>query len=241
MAMIRQTEAARLAQHGIPMDLGDLAQRGEALRAEAQRAAERIVAEAKAERERLLADAASVGREQGHAQGFAEGLAKGQDEGRAEALEHWTQRFEELANTWQAALADLAAQREHSLHEAERGLIDLGVAFAQRVARRVIELDPAPAATQVRGAIERAASGSVVAIRVHPEEVEAVRSAMPKVVDALEDSQAAAIAADDTIERGGCRLDLVNGGSIECNTDEQLDRLVQTLLGQSDDPIESAA
>ncbi len=241
MAMIRQSEAAQLAQNGIPLDLGDLASRGELLRAEAQRAAENIVAQAQAERKRLLSDASEVGRQQGHAEGFAKGQEEGNQAGRAEALEQWTQRFDDLATKWEAALQELAEQRKNSLREAERGLIELGVAFAQRVARRAIELDPSPAASQVRAALERATAGSVVTIRVHPDDLEAVRSAMPTVIDALADSDAAAVTPDANITLGSCELDLVGGGSITYDTDEQLDRLVQTLLGESNETKESAA
>lgn len=241
MAMIRQSEAAQVAQHGIPLDLGDLASRGEMLRSEAQRAAENIVTQAQAERDRLLSDAAEVGRQQGHAEGFAKGQDEGLIAGRAEALEQWTQRFDDLASKWESALKELAEQRENSLREAERGLIELGVAFAQRVARRAIALDPTPAATQVRAALERATAGSVVTIRVHPDDLEAVRSSMPKVVDALAESDAAALTPDTNIALGSCGLDLVGSGSISYDTDEQLERLVQTLLGENTKTKDSAA
>lgn len=238
MGMIRRSEADKLAQNGLSMDLGDLSKRAELLREEAQKAAERIIADAKAERQRLISDAAEIGRSQGHAEGFTAGRNEGLEQGRAEAADAWGDRFAAIAEGWTRALEQLDQQREVCLREAEHGLLELGVAFARRVAHRAVELDPSPACSQVRAALERAAAGSVLAVRVHPDDVDAVKETMSSVVDAMND--AARIVSDTNVKRGACSLDLVNGGGIDVELSDQLDRLVQTLLGD-EDSMESAA
>ncbi len=241
MGMIRQSQAERIAQRGLSLDLGDLERRAEVLREQAQHAAERIIADAKAERQRLISDAADVGRTQGFEAGLAEGRVEGEQAGRAEAIEQWSERFTVLAEQWERGLKTLEAQREQSLREAERGLLELGIAFARRVAHRAVELDPAPAATQVRAALERAATASVVRVRVHPGDMEAIRAAMPSVLDAIAGAAASDLVADDSIEPGSCVLDLAHGGSIGGTIDDQLDRLVGALMGSENGTIESAA
>ncbi len=239
--MIRQSQAERIAQRGLNLDLGDLERRAEVLRDQAQHAAGRIIADANAERARLISDAAEVGRKQGYETGFAEGRIEGEHAGRAEAMEQWSERFAVLADHWERGLQALEAQREQSLREAERGLLELGIAFARRVAHRAVALDPEPAGTQVRAALERATAGSVVRVRVHPGDMDAIRAAMPSVLDALAGSAAAGLIADDSIAPGSCMLDLAHGGSIGNAIDKQLDQLVSTLMGSDDDSIESAA
>ncbi len=233
MGMIRQNKEEREAAAGLPLDLGDLAARAAVLREEAHRAAEEILRQARAERERLISTAEEIGWTEGHAKGHAEGLEVGREEGKAEALAEWQRRLETLTERWEAALDDLENQRHRALREAEAGLLELGIAFASRVAKRAIELDPNPALTQLRAALERASASSVVVIRVHPEDHASVKLAMPGLVDAFSNAASATCVSDSAVGRGGCQLELAGGGSLRCDVDDQIDQLVRTITGRT--------
>jgi flagellar biosynthesis/type III secretory pathway protein FliH len=210
-----------------------MAQRAILLREEATRQAERILADARVERQKIMEGAEERAAAEGHARGFARGTAEGHEAGKAQALEQWNEKFEEIAQAWEQALFDLEQTRERVLRTAQQDLLALGVAFAVRVARRAVQLDPHAAATQVRAVLERAANGSVVAVRVHPEDIESARAGLNGVLDRLADSRASVLVPDAQLTPGSCAVDLVHGGVIEAEVEAQLDKLVRTLLPEA--------
>lgn len=243
MAMIRRADADQVPREGSGLDLGDLAQRAQMLREEATRQAERILAEARVERQKMMEGAAEQAASEGHSKGYAKGLEEGHEAGKAQAVQEWNAKFEELARSWEQALLDLEQSRERALRTAQQDLLTLGVAFALRVARRAVHMDPQAAATQIRAVLERAACGSVVAVRVHPDDLECARAGLSGVMDRLADSRASVLIPDGQLTPGSCAVDLVNGGVIEAEVEAQLDKLVRTLLPEatSDSRSEQAA
>ena len=233
MAMIRRADADQVPKDGSGLDLGDLAQRAQMLREEATRQAERILAEARIERQNMMDGAAEKAASEGHAEGFAKGLEEGEKAGKAQAVQEWTTKFEELARSWEQALLALEQTRERALRTAQQDLLTLGVAFAVRVARRAVQMDSQAAATQIRAVLERAACGSVVAVRVHPDDLECARAGLHGVIDRLAQSRASVLIPDGQLAPGSCAVDLVNGGVIEAEVEAQLDKLVRTLLPEA--------
>jgi len=234
VAMIRRADADRQARDAIGLDLGDMARRGEVLREEAIRSAEEILTKAHADRKALMLGAEEEARKAGYAKGMEAGLAEGRELGKAEALSQWAQRIEELAAEWETALREVERAREQVLRTATSDLLTLGAAFAARVARRAVELDPDPVASQLRAVLERAASGSVIAVRVHPDDHEATDAALPSILHRLSKCEATTLIPDASVSPGSCRVELAGGGVIDADLEQQLDRLVRTLMPGGD-------
>lgn len=230
MAMIRRAEAERTARDAVGLDLGDMARRADAIREEAIRCAESILAQARVERAALMAGAEERAREEGYAKGFAEGLEKGREAGRAEAIAQWDERLQSLAASWNAVAESIESAREASLERGASDLLALGVAFAARVARRAVELDPDPVGSQLRGVLERAVAGSVIGVRLNPRDHDTSSAALGAVIEQFSSGSAIRILADESVRSGSCRLDLQGGGTIDADLELQLDRLVRALM-----------
>src|SRR3954471_5619644 len=104
MAVLRQSQAQRIAHDAIVLDLGDLSRQADGVRARARADAEAILGAAATERQRLLAGA----REEGLARGLEEGRKTGAEEGRKAgfdaALAERREALAKLEASWGTAL-----------------------------------------------------------------------------------------------------------------------------------------
>src|SRR5689334_7022331 len=120
MAVIRQSQAQRIAHDAIVLDLGDLTRQADGVRARAKADAEAILSAAAAERQRLVAGA----RDEGFTRGLEEGRKQGTEEGRKTGLDAaLTERREALTKleaSWGAALEEFTRQREQMLLDARQ-------------------------------------------------------------------------------------------------------------------------
>lgn len=235
MALIRQSEAERVARNAVTLHLGDLRREGDALVADAKIKAEAIMSGAKAERERLVADASAKGYDTGYAEGLAAGLAKGRDEGTAEALQTASGAFASLAETWGLALARFEDDREQMIAEARTDVVRLAAVFAERVTKRVVELDPGVAERQIEAVLRAAIRPTRVIISVHPDDEAEANRALPGLMKRFAESGHGEVAADATLERGSCVARMASGAVIDASISTQIDRLVAELLPAGDD------
>ena len=185
MALIKHANAAQIAREAIVLDLGDLTRQGQALIESARARADQILAEARAERDRLVAGAAEKGRAEGLAKGLDEGRAKGRNEGRAAALAEHRDELARLAASWQGALDEFAAQRQMLLNHAHADILKLAAMIAERVVS-AIELDSGVVTDQVRAVLASVTRPTELLLRVHPEDLETARAAMPELLAAFE-------------------------------------------------------
>lgn len=239
MAMIRRAELNDMIHAPVAMDLEDLRRRAAGIREAAVAEAQRIVAEAKSERERLLAGA----RERGHAEGLAKGLAEGRAKGEAEAggkaLEEHRQRLDALAESWAGALAAFERAREEMLAEARDDVLALALAIARKVTHRAVACDPGVVVEQLARVLSMQARPTGLTVAVHPDELEAVRAALPTVASALGAGAHARLEPDGSLARGSCVVRTDGGGSVDAGIDLQLDRIVADLLpGRRGEPGE---
>ncbi|HCT44566.1 MAG TPA: hypothetical protein DF699_05090, partial [Phycisphaerales bacterium] len=142
MGMIRRADLEGHTQNAYVMDLGDLEKRGNSLVDAANAKATQIIEDALKERDRLISTASEEGHEQGLAQGLEQGLEKGRAEGLEEAREAHRQKLEQLETIWGDQLAHFEQQRDSMLEAARVQVVELAAKIAQRVVRRVVELDP---------------------------------------------------------------------------------------------------
>lgn len=170
---------------------------------DARAEAERLTAEARAGAERLTAEARAEAERIA-----AEAERQGRQAGRAESAE---------------LLARAAGERDRALAQAEREVVKLALAAAERIVGEQIALEPERVQRIVRDVIARARRASRLTVRVHPDDVPAVR-ALEHEVHSL------SVEPDPEVARGGCvvRSDV---GELDARLEVQLEALERALLG----------
>ncbi len=230
MPIIRRADAELIARDAVVLNLHDLERQGADLTRQARAQAEAIVSEAKAERERLLRDAHEEGFKEGREAGLAEGKAAGLEEGRAQAMQELAPALRALSERWGEALDTFLAQRDQMLVEARTDIVRLAALIAERVTKRVTELDPGVVEAQMREALALLSSRTTPRVTVHPEDEPLARQALPELLARFENAEHVELHADPQLERGSCVLRTPTGGEIDATISAQLDRIVADLL-----------
>jgi flagellar assembly protein FliH len=229
MALIRQSTAC-LTRDAIVLDLGDLKQQGDSLKARARAEADRIIAEARTERERLVATAHEEGRAAGFAKGIEEGRAAGRAEGMTAALEEQRERLGMLSARWLAVVQEFESRREQVLLEARQDVLKLAVMLGEMVVKRALAIHEAAAADQLAAVLALLARPTRVVVSVNPDDLPLLAEALPELAARLPNAAHVELAADAAIERGGCLLRMPGGGAIDATIPTQLARIADSLL-----------
>lgn len=229
MALIKANDAKRAAQEAIVLDLGDLQKQADELRQHARRDAQRIRDEAHAEAQRLTEQARQRGYEAGFEQGKQEGYEAGRKQGHEAALNETRQQIEQIQQAWIQAAHQWDEQRQRMIADARRSLLDLAVRIAEKIVRRVPELDPSVVVDQAHEALDQVARPCDVTLRITPEDRPLLEQAMPQLLEQASQAEHIHLVTDESVGRGGCVV-TYGRGRIDATLDKQLDRLVHTLL-----------
>lgn len=161
---------------------------------------------------------------------FAKGYAQGERAGEKAAAVRTEATLQRLAGTIQ----EIASLRSGVMRRAERELVRLAIAIAERVLGHEITTDREQLLVMARAAAERLGDNAVATIHLNPSDYEAVLARRdPDTTNALE------IIADANIPRGGC-LVKSGFGSIDASIEAQIHELSRALLGdQAADESES--
>ena len=194
----------------------------EEVRAQAELAqAKEILKAAMAERDRIREEARREGLEKGRAEALAIATKAERERGAAEvAAVH--ELLKKAAEALQAKRAELVAA-------AERDLVKLSLAIAEKIVKREIKAgDVAPA--NVRRAIELTASRQVVRILVNPADLATVETFLPGLRREFTDILDLSIEGSDTVARGGCTVS-TREGAVDATIAAQLEEIERGLLG----------
>jgi len=229
MAIVKHTQAERLARSAVVLDLGDLKRQAAELLGQARAEAASIVADAQAEARRRIDESAGRGFDEGHRKGLDEGRAAGRAEALDAARAEFRDRFEALDQRWSAAVADWERRRRALLLEAEQDVLAFAFALASRVVHRIVERDPTIVADQLRAVLFLLGRPTRIAIRIHPDDRPTVESMLPALHELLPAGEHAALNDDASVGRGGCII-ATAGGEIDASIATQLDRIAAALL-----------
>jgi flagellar assembly protein FliH len=180
-----------------------------------QNNAEQMLSAARCEAERIRAEA----REQG--------LASAMSEFDALVEQAATLKFEAWLPTLQAAVMQVAASKTSWLAQWEASALRVAIAISERVLRREIERTPEVALTLVRETLELSTTGEAKLL-LHPEDIRCLGPQLESLLAELGRTATVSLVADDTITRGGCRLD-TRLGSIDQQLEAQLARIEEEL------------
>lgn len=237
MPLIPRADAETIAKDAVVLNLGDLERRGAQLESAAKAKAQQIITDANAERERLIADAHETGFKQGREAGHAEGHAAGLEEGRAQSMADLTPALQAMSERWTQALESFVQQRDQMLTEARTDVVRLAVMIAQRVTKRVVDVDPGVVEAQMRDALSLLAARTTPRIAVNPADEPLARQAVPALLARFDKTEHIELVTDPELIRGSCVVRTSSGGKIDASITTQLDRVVADLL-PDDPPIE---
>lgn len=170
--------------------------------------AQRIVERAK-NLEREILDRAATEAEGLRAQARATGL----QEGRAEAAK---------------VLFEAHMHRDRVLSLAEKEIIQIAIAAAERIIGYAFERDPDAIARIVSPVLMRARGAQQVTVRVHPLDVDGLKKAAPRLSSEAELTHGICIEPDPAMARGGCVV-CTDVGILEAGLEVQLAALERAL------------
>jgi flagellar biosynthesis/type III secretory pathway protein FliH len=150
--------------------------------------------------------------EQRYAEGYAAGVAAKEDEARQAVA-----RLEALHEA-------LKKERSQVLTEAERLVVDLGVALARRVTGVQVEADPKVLARTMRSALEHLSERANLLVKVHPEDLQLANRYAARWVEKMDQDAVLKVRASDDVGRGGCMIE-----GAEENVDARLEEQFRVL------------
>lgn len=232
MAVIRQSDAVRIASEAIALDLGDLSRQGEAIIARAREQAAAMLQQAKRENERAFTAVTEQARAEGYAKGVEEGRKAGFVQGRQDALAERRDALAKLDERWSSALASFESQRQGMLLQAREDVLQLALLLAEKVTRRQCEVDAGVVGALLEQVLAAVARPTALLVLVHPDDEPLLRAALPGVSARFPAAQHVELRADPALSRGSCIARTQGGGLIDASIDTQLRRIVETLAPQ---------
>jgi flagellar assembly protein FliH len=164
-----------------------------------------------------LAAIAEAARAEGHDAGFQAGII--------EAQQHMAAGVAAL----QAAVEGVEAQRTALAAAVEAAAVELGLRIAEQALHATVEADPAVVVDVVRGALRRLIERDRVAILVHPDDLDLVRTASEGLIAELGGIEHCEVQAERRVTRGGAIVRTVEG---------EVDATLQTKLARAREVLE---
>jgi flagellar assembly protein FliH len=231
MALIKGQNAQNAARDAVVLDLSDIGQQAEKIKADAQEKADRIVAEAEQRAQQLVDGADERGYEAGYQRGHEAGFAQGQEAGHAEALQQSAEQLQQLQQVWLQALQQWEQDSQWLQREARDGAVQLATRLAEKILHRQIEVDPSVILDQLSHGLAQVMRPLEVTVYLHPDDRPLVEEALPDLLQQFSQVQQLHLVEQPELQRGGCQLSYGQGG-IDLTLDKQLHRLTQALLPQ---------
>jgi flagellar assembly protein FliH len=228
MTVIKRTQAETHFRSAIVLDLGDLRQQAEAIRAQAKRQAETILTKAADDAKQIIAGATKKGFEEGKRQGMEEGRAAGEQAARDELRAQMQPQFEALAAQWEEVLARFEQQRDDMIQRARQDVVRLALEIAQRIVRNAAYRTDDAVVDQVGKAVEQLIAPTSLTVRINPRDASVLSEAMPALARRFGMSGHAEIIEDEMVDVGGCIVNC-GRGAIDATIERQLERIVEAL------------
>jgi flagellar assembly protein FliH len=216
--------------------MADIERHAKSLLVAARVRAEHLILAAQQEAEDLKRAAHAQALVDGKKEGIAQGLAEGRAAGREEALNEQRQELSSVLASLTDAAQQLNASRIHLESEAKTAVVQLAIAIADRVTKRMGQLDPTVAEANIDEALRLVVQSADVRIAVHPSQKQTLDNLLPRLRAKWPNLKHVDLIADGTLTPGGCRLFSAGGGQIDADLDLQLNRIAKELLPSPDDP-----
>ncbi len=189
-----------------------------------------IVAEAEARADELLERSKKSGHEAGHRLGHEGGMEAGRRAAFDEACERFQREHATIVADLGRAIHEIDDTKEQLQIEAERNLLEFAVRIATRLTFAVGRFHRGAARENLTRAIRLVQSKTDLTIRVHPSDLDSIRTFAGSVLQEVDDSQAVTIEPDEAMAPGGCKVES-EPTRVDATLETQVDEIVSLLLG----------
>ncbi len=205
-----------------PFHLQSFESEAESILARAREKAKELLAAALAESERIR----EAARREGWEAGRGEGRAEAEKSERARIVSETSG----VAALLEGVVRGLDAKRGDLLAEAERDLVALAIAIAERVVRAEVAAGKPVARDVMRRAVELAVRRNGMEVRIHPDDLALVETYLPDLRARFPGEARIELRGDPSVERGGCRV-MTTQGAVDADLKTQIEELTRALLG----------
>ncbi len=137
-------------------------------------------------------------------------------------------QMQTLRPALQSVIGEIEASKQGWLAHWEKQVVKLAAGIAARVLRRELAKSPDIPLVLAREALQLAAGGSQVRIRLNPADQQALGAQLQTLVEEFSRLAPAEIVADPSITPGGCRVE-TRYGAIDQQFEAQLARIEEEL------------
>jgi flagellar assembly protein FliH len=156
---------------------------------------------------------------QAYQQGLADGRVEGDDKGK--------QKLQQLQQSIQGIINDLATQVTENLRGIERNAVDLAVAISDKIIGYAVEINPEYISKLVSEALNHVGSSTIKKVRVSPQDLEFIELVgIPKQL--VERGDSWTFEKDESI-RSGCIVE-TSAGEIDYRLDEAWERMKDSIV-----------
>lgn len=176
-------------------------------------------------------EAAAAEREAEMGDAFDRGLRTGREEGRRTAEEE----LRSSVNRMTRLAEQLVAEREAVLRESHDLIVHLSCAIAQRIVEVSAVVNTSGVIDVITKTVAQASDKSSLTIKVHPDDLDAVRTFCPESLTKCGGVGKVIFEGDAAISRGGCIIDTDSGivdGRIESQMKVLRDELLEKVRGE---------
>ena len=230
MAVIKSINAPSTLS---PFSMKDVETAARMVLLRARRQADQLLGEAQRAAEELKVQAQVLGlaegREKGQAEGLAQGRAEGTKAGHELALNEHRVKLAQLVSSLTAGFLALEESRRELDATAFKDVILLAIRIAERVTKRQGLLDPSVAVANVTEALKIVLHAADVRISIHPSQKLTLEAVLPELKLQWPSLSHIELIEDDKLAPGGCRV-FTKQGLVDCDLDEQLNRIAADLL-----------
>ena len=152
-------------------------------------------------------------------------FAKGYEQGERAGLEAGGHRAEAMLRRMADTLEELGALRQQMIQQTEAQIVRLALTIAKRILRREVTLDQDLTVAMARVALDRLGEHSGATIRLHPDDYALTIGQGQEPFD----SDQVSVVADDSISRGGCRIESAFG-FVDASVEAQFEEIEKAVL-----------
>ena len=154
-----------------------------------------------------------------------EAFQQGYQAGKQETLQAIQQELEQVRNNVQAIVHSIPARIDEAIAQTEPQLLALTLALAKKIIHAETRQNPEVISNVLQAALEKVKNQTVIAIRMHPEDIELVS---PQFDDGRVE-----LIPDKSVERGGCIVE-TDLGELDATIETQWAAVEQEMKKQAE-------
>lgn len=197
--------------------------------------AQTIVAQARSKARDLLTAAIAEQqriRDQAYREGFEAGKVVGMQKGEEEERAKIAKSTAGLSQLLEGIAHGIEAKRNELLVNAERDLVSLSIAIAEKIVRAEIAAGRPVARESVKRAVELLVRRNEMEVRLNPADLEAVETYVPELRKQFSEIARIELRPDEAVARGGCVVATRQGG-VDADLKTQMEEIERSLLGDA--------